>query len=152
MGYYINPELGYHEGDAIPGSVPVPQRPDATYTWDGAAWTATAATRNTPILAQIAALEATVSQRRMREAMLGTDGGWLANVNAQIAALRANLDLLTDNVTQIQALNATQLSGLTSTSIDALTSTQMTAFTTTQVAVLTSTQEAGLTTTQIGAL
>lgn len=43
------------------------------------------------ILTQILALEATVTQRRMRDALLGTDGGWLANIEQQIAALRAQL-------------------------------------------------------------
>ncbi len=40
---------------------------------------------------QIVAIEATITQRRLREALLGTDAGWLANVDAQIAALRAQL-------------------------------------------------------------
>jgi hypothetical protein len=40
---------------------------------------------------QIAALEATVTPRRAREAALGTDGGWLKALDAQIAALRAKL-------------------------------------------------------------
>ena len=40
---------------------------------------------------QIAALEATISERRKREAILGTDNGWLAGVDAQIATLRAQL-------------------------------------------------------------
>lgn len=40
---------------------------------------------------QIDELESTITNRRMREAMLGTDNGWLANVNAQIAALRGKL-------------------------------------------------------------
>ena len=45
-----------------------------------------------PIMAQIAALEATVTQRRIREAVTTTDGKtWLANVDNQIAALRAQL-------------------------------------------------------------
>jgi hypothetical protein len=44
------------------------------------------------ILAQIAAIEATVTQRRLREAALTEDGrAWLADVDAQIAALRAQL-------------------------------------------------------------
>lgn len=43
------------------------------------------------IKAQILALEATVTQRRVRDAILGTDGGWLANVEAQIAVLRGQL-------------------------------------------------------------
>ena len=39
----------------------------------------------------IAVLEATVTQRRIREAVLGTDNGWLQNVESQIVALRAQL-------------------------------------------------------------
>jgi hypothetical protein len=46
---------------------------------------------NQLILNQIGGLEATVTPRRLREAVLGTDGGWLAGVNTQIAALRAKL-------------------------------------------------------------
>jgi len=40
---------------------------------------------------QIIALEATVSDRRIREAVLGIDNGWLAGVNAEIAKLRVKL-------------------------------------------------------------
>lgn len=43
------------------------------------------------IKAEIASLEATITSRRTREAILGTDNGWLANVESQIAALRAQL-------------------------------------------------------------
>ena len=45
-----------------------------------------------PILDQIKALEATVSQRRVRESVTTTEGKtWLAAIDAQIAALRAQL-------------------------------------------------------------
>lgn len=45
-----------------------------------------------PIIDQILALEATVTQRRGRESVTTTEGKtWLANVDAQIAALRAQL-------------------------------------------------------------
>lgn len=40
---------------------------------------------------QIVALEATVTPRRLREAALGADGGWLKNLDDQIVALRAKL-------------------------------------------------------------
>lgn len=43
------------------------------------------------IKADIAALEATITPRRTREAILGTDNGWLADQEAAIAALRAQL-------------------------------------------------------------
>lgn len=46
------------------------------------------------ILAQIAALESQITVRRTREAILGTDGGWLANIDTQIAVLRAELSTL----------------------------------------------------------
>lgn len=45
-----------------------------------------------PILDRIQALEATITPRRMREAVTTGPGGvWLADVDAQIAALRAQL-------------------------------------------------------------
>lgn len=40
---------------------------------------------------QIVLLEARMTPRRMREAVLGTDGGWLTNLEKQIASLRAEL-------------------------------------------------------------
>ncbi len=43
------------------------------------------------IRSEITVLEASITQRRTREAILGTDNGWLANVDSQIAALRAQL-------------------------------------------------------------
>lgn len=43
------------------------------------------------VLQQILALESQQTPRRIREAVLGVDGGWLANLDAQIAALRAQL-------------------------------------------------------------
>ena len=43
------------------------------------------------LLAQIAALEALETHRRLREAALGIDGGWMAAHDAEIAALRAQL-------------------------------------------------------------
>ena len=39
-------------------------------------------------LNQIAVLESSITQRRLREAAIGQDGGWLSNVDSQIAALR----------------------------------------------------------------
>jgi hypothetical protein len=39
----------------------------------------------------IGALEASVTPRRLREAVLGVDNGWLQSVDAQIVALRAQL-------------------------------------------------------------
>lgn len=41
-----------------------------------------------PILASIAEIEMQISPRRLREAVFGIDGGWLAEREAEIAALR----------------------------------------------------------------
>ena len=43
------------------------------------------------ILSQIAALEATVTPRRLREAILAVDKGWLASIDASIDGLRKQL-------------------------------------------------------------
>jgi hypothetical protein len=43
------------------------------------------------VLQQIAILETTITPRRMREAMLGTDNGWMLALDAQIAMLRERL-------------------------------------------------------------
>ena len=63
--------------------------------WDGVKYSKPPvdekAIHNENIKQQIAALEATITDRRYREAILGIDNSWLANVDAQIAALRAQL-------------------------------------------------------------
>lgn len=52
----------------------------------------TAEQTNAPTLAAITALEATVTPRRVREAVTSPAGyAWLANVDAEIAALRVCL-------------------------------------------------------------
>ena len=43
------------------------------------------------IKAEIAALEALITPRRTREAILGADNGWLADVELQIQELRGQL-------------------------------------------------------------
>jgi len=40
---------------------------------------------------EIASIEETITKRRLREATLGIDNGWLEQTNAQIAALRERL-------------------------------------------------------------
>lgn len=79
--------LGGFDGVEPPvGAIEVPSPPnDARDLWNGGGWVVA---HNPAILAQIIALEATVTQRRLREAMLGVDNGWLAALNSQIAALR----------------------------------------------------------------
>lgn len=46
---------------------------------------------NQSILEQIRIAESTVTDRRVREAILAIDNSWLKNVNSQIAALRSKL-------------------------------------------------------------
>ena len=46
---------------------------------------------NMVILDKISELEAQVTDRRIREAVLGLDGGWLKAQDAKIAALRSQL-------------------------------------------------------------
>ncbi len=48
-------------------------------------------TGNALILSQIDELEAGVTPRRMREAALGNDNGWLADLDKQIGKLRVQL-------------------------------------------------------------
>ena len=43
------------------------------------------------LLSQIAASEAVITERRIREAVLGLDGGWLKTVDDKIVALRKQL-------------------------------------------------------------
>ena len=43
------------------------------------------------VLTQIDVIEDSITDRRLREAILGTDSGWLTTTNQQIAALRATL-------------------------------------------------------------
>ena len=47
-----------------------------------------------PVIEQIKALEATITPRRQREAILGIDGGWLSDVDRQIAELRSQLQVM----------------------------------------------------------
>ncbi len=71
------------------GNIPFTAEEEAEAEASEAEWAAGQARREA--LKQIAELEATITTRRMREAALGTDNGWLANLDAQIQALRAQL-------------------------------------------------------------
>ena len=93
MKYYLSPtsvlyayELDGSQDNIIPADF-IPATDAEVY-----AITHPAQDLNKVIVQQIATLEATITQRRLREAML-TDAGktWLENVDAQIAALRATL-------------------------------------------------------------
>lgn len=65
---------------------------DATYlAWLAAGYTATKISADDILKIRIDILESSATPRRVREAIAGTDGGWLASVNSQIAALRVQL-------------------------------------------------------------
>ena len=66
---------------------------DPTRVWQSRLKTADelAVEASSAIKQQIAMLESQQTQRRVREATLGIDGGWLANLNNQIKALRSSL-------------------------------------------------------------
>lgn len=60
--------------------------------WEDGQWvTDTTAQNNAAVMTAITALEAEVTQRRIREAVLGTDNGWLADLEAEIAVLRGQM-------------------------------------------------------------
>lgn len=48
-------------------------------------------TPNELILGEIASIESTVTARRIREAVLGIDNGWLKALNEQVVTLRGTL-------------------------------------------------------------
>lgn len=52
---------------------------------------AAAAAPRLAILAEIAALEVQQTPRRIREAVLGLDGGWLSSIGSEIETLREQL-------------------------------------------------------------
>ncbi len=52
---------------------------------------ALAEANNRNIKSEIAVLESSITSRRIREAILGTDSGWLASLNTQITTLRQQL-------------------------------------------------------------
>lgn len=61
-------------------------------TWQNGAWvTDTVAAQDAELLSQIADLEKQVTQRRIREAILGLDNGWLSGIEQQIETLRSQL-------------------------------------------------------------
>ena len=71
--------------------VDVPFTPEEEVEWDAMEAAHAAEAPKIALRSQIASLEYQISVRRQREAILGTDNGWLADIDAQIAALRAQL-------------------------------------------------------------
>ena len=73
------------------GGVSVPMTPEENAYQDAEekAWADGATKRNA--LAEIRKLESAISSRRYREAIAGSDGGWLANQESLIATERGKL-------------------------------------------------------------
>lgn len=73
----------------VEGSVPF--TPEEELDWDSRELAVIQEQLKLSIKSDIAGLEATITPRRIREAILGNGGSWLAEQEAAIAALRAQL-------------------------------------------------------------
>lgn len=92
MKYFKNPAgevFGYDEKDASQRQL-ICDAKDSGWLDVSATWPPTP-TESDAIKLQIATLEASITSRRLREAVLGVDGGWLAKVDGEIEILRAKL-------------------------------------------------------------
>ena len=65
-------------------------RPDNWHDWDAEACAWVKNTRR-ELVSSITALELQITPRRLRDAILGMDNGWLANIESQIEAIRRQL-------------------------------------------------------------
>ena len=66
--------------------------PESGKIWGGEGWVEPPAPKESElILLEISQLESQITPRRLREALLGTDNGWLANQDAIIADKRKGL-------------------------------------------------------------
>jgi hypothetical protein len=69
----------------------IPFTAEEELEWDAQETAAAQELPKKEIKNMIASIESLITPRRQREAILGTDGGWLAQQEAAIAALRAQL-------------------------------------------------------------
>lgn len=69
----------------------IPFTAEEELKWDAQETAAAQELPKIEIKNMIASVESLITPRRTREAILGTDGGWLAQQEAAIAALRAQL-------------------------------------------------------------
>jgi hypothetical protein len=109
MGYYVRPPPAYeyHEGDALPGDTPVPQRPGLTYVWNGTTWVVdpalAQAANNAPLMDQLNATDRD-SIRSMRNVVntlarlsasfmppANTDQAFLVNAEMSARSTRAKI-------------------------------------------------------------
>lgn len=91
MGYYIDQNGSYYEGDQVSLSdQEVPQRPDANHTWNGSAWQAV----------PVNPTETIVSPAQIREALL--DSNLLDAVEAAVSAGSRKLQIWWEFATQFE--------------------------------------------------
>lgn len=81
----VPPDYETNPGEVLFDDAPTDQQLSAAFADYAAAKTAKG------VKNQIALLESRMTFRRLRESVLGTDNGWLENLDSQIAALRAQL-------------------------------------------------------------
>lgn len=95
MSGFIAADTGaYYEGDRISeADHVVPERPSPLHTWSGAVWVDGPAVINAAILAEIAALETSVTERRKQEAIIGDQDAvaFIKGMRELIADLRLTL-------------------------------------------------------------
>ena len=92
MPYYKSPDNSLHFLDSVEFEYLLPQGSIQITDEEYATLSAPPEpTQAQLVLAQIATLEASVTDRRIREAVLGIDNGWLKSLNDNVATLRASL-------------------------------------------------------------
>lgn len=99
MGNYVHAEIGYHEGDPLPGSIEVPERPSPHHAWDGAKWTL-----DLPAL-KAAAVGAVESRALWRMQRFEADPSALY---AKVAIVRAEIEAKTKK-TDVEAVRDTAI-------------------------------------------
>jgi hypothetical protein len=88
-------DVGYmaQAGEVLFSSYPTPQQLTSSFT------NYTNAAEAVSLQNQILALELTQTPDRVRAAILGTDGGFLSNLNTQIASLQSQLQAAQATIT-----------------------------------------------------
>jgi len=86
MNYFKNADGHVFAYESLDVEIPVGLKPITEAEADAIRFPAPTVAQRAQ--AEILALEAQVTQRRLREAVLGIDNGWLQHIDDQIASLR----------------------------------------------------------------